>query len=97
MVKVIRNQGMPSQRHHDFGDLFVNLHVTFPDHLDPAVVPLLEQALPPRKLAETFPTDVAVEEVDLMDMDARQQQEHARGDAMDEDDDAQPKVACANQ
>lgn len=88
---------MPSQRHHDFGDLFVNLHVSFPDRLDPDVVPLLEQALPPRKPAQTFPADILVEEVDLTDMDARQQQEHARGDAMDEDDDPQPRVACANQ
>jgi len=96
-VKVIRGQGMPSQRHHDFGDLFVNLRVTFPDYIDPNMVPLLEQALPPRKPAETFPKEVLVEEVDLVDMDARQQQEHARGDAMDEDDEAQPRMACTNQ
>lgn len=88
---------MPSQRHHDFGDLFVHLHVSFPDRIEPNLVPLLEQALPPRKPAETFPRDVLVEEVDMEDMDARQAQEHARGDAMDEDEDAQPRVACANQ
>ncbi|PVF96770.1 putative YDJ1-mitochondrial and ER import protein [Serendipita vermifera] len=97
-VKVIRGQGMPSQRHHDCGDLFVHLQVTFPDSIDPSVVPLLEQALPPRKPAQTFGADVLTEEVDLMDMDARQQQEHARGDAMDEDEDgAGPRVQCANQ
>jgi DnaJ homolog subfamily A member 2 len=73
------------------------MHVTFPDALDPNVVPLLEQALPPRKPAETFGGDVLVEEVDMMDMDARQQQERARGDAMDEDDDGRPRVQCANQ
>lgn len=88
---------MPSRRHHDFGDLFVNMHVKFPDHIDPAVVPLLEQALPARVPALTYGNDVLVEEVDLMDMDARQQQEHARGEAMDEDEDAQPRVQCANQ
>lgn len=96
-VKVIRGQGMPSRRHHDFGDLFVNMHVTFPDSIDPAVVPLLEQALPPRKPAETFGPDLLVEEVDMVDMDARQQQEHARGDAMDEDEEGRPRVQCANQ
>lgn len=96
-VKVIRGQGMPSRRHHDFGDLFVNVRVVFPDRIDPAVVPLLEQALPPRKPAETYGPDVMVEEVDMVDMDARQQQEHARGDAMDEDDDGRPRVQCANQ
>jgi DnaJ family protein A protein 2 len=88
---------MPSRRHHDLGDLFVNMRVNFPDHLDPAVVPLLEQALPPRVPAASFSPEVVVEEVDLLDMDARQQQEHARGEAMDEDEDAQPRVQCANQ
>jgi DnaJ homolog subfamily A member 2 len=88
---------MPSRRHHDFGDLFVNMRVKFPDHIDPAVVPFLEQSLPPRTPAATFPPEVVVDEVDLMDMDARQQQEHARGEAMDEDEDSQPRVQCANQ
>lgn len=88
---------MPSRRHHDFGDLFVNMHIVFPDSIDPSTVPMLEQALPPRKPAETFGPDVLVDEVDMMDMDARQQQEHARGDAMDEDDDGRPRVQCANQ
>ncbi|KAG8801544.1 Type I HSP40 co-chaperone [Serendipita sp. 411] len=96
-IKVIHGQGMPSHRHHHPGDLYVHLKVNFPDHLDPNVVPLLEQALPPRVPAATYGSDVVVDEVDLMDMDARQQQEHARGDAMDEDEDAQPRVQCANQ
>ncbi|KAG8834249.1 Type I HSP40 co-chaperone [Serendipita sp. 399] len=87
-VKVIHGQGMPSQRHHHHGDLYVHMKVNFPDNLDPNVVPLLEQALPPRVPAVTYPSDVLVEEVDLMDMDARQQQEHARGDSMEEDEDS---------
>ena len=96
-VKVIRGQGMPSRRHHDFGDLFVNMHVTFPDRIEPEAIPLLESALPPRKPVEMPGPDVIVDEVDMMDMDARQQQEHARGDVMDEDEDGRPRVQCANQ
>ena len=88
---------MPSRRHHDFGDLFVNMHVTFPDRIEPEAIPLLESALPPRKPVEMPGPDVIVDEVDMMDMDARQQQEHARGDVMDEDEDGRPRVQCANQ
>jgi DnaJ homolog subfamily A member 2 len=90
---------MPSRRHPDFGDLLVNMRVKFPDHIDPAIVPLLEQALPPRAPAATFSPEVVVDEVDIMDMDERQQQQYAKGTAKakDEDEDEEPGVQCANQ
>ncbi|KIJ29865.1 hypothetical protein M422DRAFT_214779 [Sphaerobolus stellatus SS14] len=96
--KVIRDQGMPSQRHHEPGDLFVKFHVKFPEHIDAAAIPLLEQALPPRTPLEKLPKNTVTEEVDMSDLDARQQREaHAHSeDAMDEDDE-QPRVQCANQ
>lgn len=96
--KVIRDQGMPSLRHHEPGDLFVKFHVKFPDHLDPSTVNKLEKALPPRKPLDKFPKSVIIEDAELLDLDARQQREQAnRGDdAMDEDDE-QPRVQCANQ
>lgn len=96
-LKVIRGQGMPSYRHHEPGDLYVRVQVQFPDRIDPAVVPALESALPPRKPVEDFKV-AHTEEVDLSELDARQQREQAnRGDAMDEDEDGQPRVQCANQ
>ncbi|KAI1790702.1 hypothetical protein LXA43DRAFT_1014638 [Ganoderma leucocontextum] len=95
-LKVIRNQGMPSQRHHEPGDLFVKLSVKFPDHLSPDVIPHLEQALPPRQPVEKFPSSVHLEEVELDEVDQRQRDRATGEDAMDEDDE-HPRVQCANQ
>lgn len=97
-LKVITGEGMPSQRHHECGDLFVKLHVAFPDTLDPQAFPLLERALPPRKPLPKFDKNLIIEEATLSDLDARQQQEQSRSDsdAMDEDD-TEPRVQCAQQ
>jgi len=98
-LKVITGEGMPSQRHHEPGDLFIKMHVTFPERMDPEVIPFLEKALPPRKPVQKFDKHTLVEEVSLSDLDARQQREQARGDpdAMEEDDEARPGVQCAQQ
>ncbi|KAL5529384.1 hypothetical protein ACEPAG_5369 [Sanghuangporus baumii] len=97
-LKVIAREGMPSQRHHEPGDLFVKLHIEFPDSLDPQVFPLLERALPPRKPLPKVDKHSLIEEVTLSDLDARQQQEQSRTDpdAMDEDE-GEPRVQCAQQ
>ncbi|EJD05659.1 uncharacterized protein FOMMEDRAFT_139033 [Fomitiporia mediterranea MF3/22] len=97
-LKVITGEGMPSQRHHEPGDLFVKLHVVFPNTLDPQAFPLLERALPPRKPLPKFEKHLHIEEAVLSDLDARQQQEQSRGDpdAMDEDE-GEPRVQCAQQ
>lgn len=93
-LKVIHGQGMPSQRHHEPGDLYVKLDVKFPESIDVGVIPLLEKALPPRKAIQKFDKNVMLEEVHLDNADTR------RGgptdDRMDEDED-QPRVQCANQ
>ncbi|KAG9018918.1 Type I HSP40 co-chaperone [Tulasnella sp. 427] len=99
-LKVIRGQGMPSQRHHEMGDLFVRINVTFPDSLDPAVVPDLEKALPPRKPVQTFGPNIIVDEVDMTDLDAKQQTRAGKsgGDEMEDDDEGgEPRVQCAQQ
>jgi DnaJ homolog subfamily A member 2 len=97
-LKVIRDQGMPSLRHHEPGDLFVKFHVTFPDHLDASAVAKLEKALPPRKPVDKLPKGIVVEEVELLDLDARQQREQANhGEDGMEEDEEQPRVQCANQ
>jgi DnaJ family protein A protein 2 len=97
-IKVIHGQGMPSQRHHEPGDLFVKINVKFPEHLDPSVIPLLEKALPPRVPLEKMPKNIVREEVHMEDVDARAK---TRMDAMDEDEDGEgegePRVQCANQ
>lgn len=97
-MRVIIGQGMPSLRHHEPGDLFVKLSVKFPSHIDPSVVHHLEAALPPRNKLPKFGKSVLLEEVNMHELDARQQREQASRDpdAMDEDD-GQPRVQCANQ
>jgi DnaJ family protein A protein 2 len=34
-LKVISGQGMPSYRHHELGDLYVQIKVNFPASIDP--------------------------------------------------------------
>ncbi|THH20930.1 hypothetical protein EW146_g499 [Bondarzewia mesenterica] len=94
-VKVIHGQGMPSQRHHEPGDMYVKINVVWPDHIDPDKIQFLERALPARKPVEKFAKSIHLEEVDLMDVDPRQR-ERAMDDAMDEDQ-GEPRVQCANQ
>jgi len=95
-LKVIHGQGMPSQRHHEPGDMYVKLAVRFPDSLDPAVIPMLEKALPPRQPIDTFPKNIVLDEVSLDDVDTRSRGGALRDDPMDEDGD-EPRVQCANQ
>lgn len=98
-LKVIPGEGMPSQRHHEPGDLFVRVQVRFPDSVPPEAIPLLEQALPPRPPLPKFPKGVALEEAEAAEADARQLEYAEAGDAMDEDEDGEgePRVQCANQ
>lgn len=95
-LKVIHGQGMPSQRHHEPGDLYVKLDVKFPDEIDVASIPLLEKALAPRKAVEKFPKNVMLEEVSLDSVDSRARADAMKDDAMDEDE-GEPRVQCANQ
>lgn len=86
---------MPSQRHHEPGDLYVKISVKFPDSIEPSAIPLLERALPPRKPIEKFDKHVLLEEVTLDDADTRSRP-GLQDDAMDEDQE-EPRVQCANQ
>ncbi|THG96837.1 hypothetical protein EW026_g5068 [Hermanssonia centrifuga] len=94
-TKVIHGQGMPSQRHHEPGDMFVHVQVKFPDSIPVESVPLLERALPPRKALEKF-AKAHAEEVELDDVDPRHRERAEGGEPMDEDE-GEPRVQCANQ
>lgn len=87
---------MPSQRHHEPGDLFVHFTVKFPDHIDASLVPQLERVLPPRQPLEKFPKSITLEEVEVDEVDARQRERASGADTMDEDEES-PRVQCANQ
>jgi len=94
-LKVVHGQGMPSQRHHEMGDLFVKVAIKWPGHIDPSKIHLLEQVLPPRTPLPKFAKNVLVEEVGMSDVDPRQERA-MQEEAMD-DDDGEPRVQCANQ
>lgn len=87
---------MPSQRHHEPGDLFVRISVKFPERIDPESIPLLERVLPPRAPLEKFSKNTNLEEVEMDNVDARQRERATAGEPMDEDE-GEPRVQCANQ
>jgi DnaJ family protein A protein 2 len=101
---MIRGQGMPSYRHHDFGNMFIQFDVKFPEKnwtQDPAAFDMLKQILPPSPQTITPPAETMTEMVDLEDIDASHQA-RAAGHGMDEDDeDGHPagaeRVQCASQ
>lgn len=92
---------MPSHRHHDFGNLYVQFDVKFPEKVSIENLHLLEQVLPPRMQQTAPPQDAMNEDYDVEDIDPRQQA-RAQGAAYgeDEDDDVPPgaeRVQCASQ
>lgn len=102
-VKVVTGQGMPSYRHHDYGNLYIQFDVKFPpNHFnDEEKIAALEKILPPRN-PSGLPSDAMdVEDVHLEEIDASQQA-RATGNAMEDDDDEHAghggeRVQCASQ
>ncbi|KAK3329638.1 hypothetical protein B0H66DRAFT_541677 [Apodospora peruviana] len=98
-VKMIRGQGMPSYRHHDFGNMYIQFNVKFPEKnwtQDPAAFDALRQILPPPALLNIPPADAVNEPADLEDV-----VDGSKGFdsmAIDEEEDGQPeRVQCASQ
>jgi DnaJ family protein A protein 2 len=100
-VKMIRGQGMPAPRHHDFGNLFIQFAVKFPEKnwtQDPAAFDALRKFLPSPELVNTPPAEAMSEPADLEDVD-----NSSRGfsGAMEEDDEHEhhggERVQCASQ
>lgn len=110
-VKVIRGQGMPSYRHHDFGNLYIQFDVKFPDKLEgpdggamtPEQIKALETVLPPRPTPTAVPPpDAMVDDFTLDNVDPTRENARARGMAgMGDDDDEMhsgaERVQCASQ
>lgn len=101
---------MPTYRHHDFGNLYVQFDVKFPEQLggpDGASMSdeqkaALESVLPPRMPQNVPPQDAMTEDYSLQSVDPTREQARARGAAMgdDEDEDMQgggERVQCASQ
>ena len=93
---------MPSHRHHDFGNLYIQFDVKFPDKDQMTNVELLEQVLPPRVPRNEPPADSMVDDFELEEVDPHGQA-RARGATGldDEDEDGIPQGAermqCASQ
>lgn len=100
---------MPSHRHHDYGNLYVQFDVKFPDSLrGPSGETMSDQArsalesiLPPRKTGVAPPSDAEVDNFELDDVDPARDGARAQGATMDDDDeDMHPgaeRVQCASQ
>ncbi|KAF2772061.1 DnaJ-domain-containing protein [Teratosphaeria nubilosa] len=99
-VKVIRGQGMPSYRHHDFGNLYIQFDVKFPEKISgppdsdgfptgmtPEQVKALESVLPPRQPQHIPPPDAMTEDYPLEKVDPMQEGGRARGAVGEDDDD----------
>lgn len=109
-MKVIEGQGMPSYRHHDFGNLYIKFEIVFPDATwaqqgTPEMMEALKAVLP-RPEPLRIPMAAHVDETVLSSVDPMQQRRAEMGTsgarangAMDEDDDdgVPPGVQCASQ
>lgn len=110
-IKVIKGQGMPSYRHHDFGNLYIQFDVKFPERLGgPDGEPMsdaqkaaLESVLPARMPQNVPPPDAMTEDFTLEKVDASGEGARAQRAAMggDDDDDEMhgggERVQCASQ
>lgn len=104
-VKMVRGHGMPSHRHHDFGNLYIHFNVVFPEKnwtQDPNAFEELRKLLPAPALQNVPPAEAMTEPADLEDLDNPSQRVFGGGPGMGEEDDedAQPggeRVQCASQ
>ncbi|CAO3582735.1 unnamed protein product [Absidia cylindrospora] len=99
MVKVVPNEGMPTYRHHNHGNLFVNFTIDFPANnwTDAENIAKLESILPPRQPLPNL-GDKQVDDVVMADAEAYQSSKSQGGHAHDDDDEEDgqgPGVQCA--
>jgi DnaJ family protein A protein 2 len=91
---------MPSYRHHDFGNLYIQFEVKFPESIPgppgqdgyptsmtEQQVKALESVLPKRKPQSIPPQDAMTEDYALEKVDPMQEGQRAQRAAMDDEDD----------
>jgi len=100
-LKAVMGQGMPTERHHDFGNLYIQFEIEFPtaNWTEISMIEQLRSILPPTAALPAIPKGAHVEEVSLTEMDPRQkaraEQGHMGGD--DDEEGGHPGVQCAQQ
>jgi DnaJ family protein A protein 2 len=105
-ISIVRGQGMPTYRHHVFGDLYIQFEVVMPTmeefEQDGRTDKILElrNILPLPRHLNPPPEDAMKEDFDLEPLDLAQQN-RAQGHEMNGDDDDAPtggeRVQCASQ
>lgn len=98
-VKVIEGKGMPSYRHHNFGNLYITFEIEFPaaNSIDHEKLAKLETILPPRPPLD-LPANANFEEAVLSDADpAKVGSSRAHDEDEMETDGDGPGVQCASQ
>lgn len=96
---------MPSFRHHDFGNLYIQFTVKFPEKhwtTNPADFEALRKILPSPAIQNVPPADAMTEPADLEDSDAQTGGRAFGGATGDDDDDEEghqhgERVQCASQ
>ncbi|KAG0201888.1 Type I HSP40 co-chaperone [Mortierella sp. GBA30] len=101
-LKAVMGQGMPTERHHDFGNMYIQFEIEFPapHWTDPANIQMLRAILPPARELPAVAKGVHVEEVNLTEMDPRQRaraEQRGMGDDDDDEGGHGPGVQCAQQ
>ena len=95
---------MPSMRHHDHGNLYVQFDVKFPpaNFNSPENLARLEQVLPPRKPQAIPPPEAMVEDYTLQEVDQSGQRRAQGATSMEEEDEdgmhpGGERMQCASQ
>ncbi|KAK3847991.1 MAG: hypothetical protein J3R72DRAFT_429624 [Linnemannia gamsii] len=101
-LKAVMGQGMPTERHHDFGNLYIQFEIEFPtaNWTDLSQIEQLRSILPPATALPALPKGAHVEEVGLTEMDPRQKARAEQGHGGVDDDEEGghgPGVQCAQQ
>lgn len=98
-LKAVMGQGMPTERHHDFGNLYIQFEIEFPstNWTDIAKIEQLRTILPPATELPALPKGAHVEEVSLTEMDPRQRARAEQGHMDDEEEGGHGGVQCAQQ
>jgi len=103
---MLRGQGMPSPRHHDTGNLYIQFDVKFPEKnwmQDEAGFEALRSLLPPARAIANPPAEAMTEPADLEDVDTSVGAKAfgANGAGMEEEDEEghphAERVQCASQ
>jgi len=101
-LKAVMGQGMPTERHHDFGNLYIQFDIEFPavNWTEISKIEQLRSILPPTAALPALPKGAHVEEVSLTEMDPRQKARAEQGHMGDDDEEGgggHPGVQCAQQ